>query len=400
MNDAEKRVLTVTCFSHFLSHFNVLVFTAVVLPLVDRTGLPVDRVLGLSFWMYLLFGISALPWGMIGDRFGAKRLMMVFLVGSGLSGLAAASWIDSPALFSVALGGIGLFSGIYHPIGLGLISKTVERVSLAMGYNGMWGSLGLAVAPLLAGLANFLAGPAAAFVMLGGLNLLGAVMLLVMPIEEPPREAAVNTRQSDDHGQVQAFIILLVGMMLAGVAYRGATVIMPTYFELQGPGIFQTLTGLFPGGLSPNLVATVIASGVYVMGILAQWVGGMIGDRYEARWSYFAFHAVSVPAAVLVAFFLDLPMVLLALLYMFCLLGMQPVENTLVATFSPRKFHHSAYGAKFTLVFGVGATAVPLLGWIENTWEMTAIYPALGGISALMALTILLLISRTGPVKR
>ena len=55
---------------------------------------------------------------------------------------------------SIALAGMGLFSGIYHPIGLGMISKGVNRMSMALGYNGMFGNLGLATAPLMTGIIN------------------------------------------------------------------------------------------------------------------------------------------------------------------------------------------------------------------------------------------------------
>jgi MFS family permease len=58
---------------------------------------------------------------------------------------------------------IGFFSGIYHPAWLGLISKEMQRVSVGMGFNGMFGNLGLATAPLLTGFVNWLWGPQAAF---------------------------------------------------------------------------------------------------------------------------------------------------------------------------------------------------------------------------------------------
>jgi len=83
MTPNERNVLITTCFGHFLSHFNMLVFPAVMLP------------------------------------------------------LAAAGWIDTPGYLALALAGIGLFTGIYHPAGLGLISKQITRISYGMGINGM-----------------------------------------------------------------------------------------------------------------------------------------------------------------------------------------------------------------------------------------------------------------------
>ncbi|MCP4667801.1 MAG: MFS transporter, partial [Deltaproteobacteria bacterium] len=135
MNANERNILIVASFGHFMSHFNMLVFPALVLPLTNRFGMELIQVLHLSFTMYLLFGITALPWGLLSDRFGAKPLLMTFYAGAGLCGLAACAFMDSALAFSLSLAGIGLFSGIYHPAGLGLISRGISRMSMAMGYN-------------------------------------------------------------------------------------------------------------------------------------------------------------------------------------------------------------------------------------------------------------------------
>ena len=44
---------------------------------------------------------------------------------------AAAVWFYDPAKFTICLGALGFFCGIYHPTGLGLISKGIKRVSVA-----------------------------------------------------------------------------------------------------------------------------------------------------------------------------------------------------------------------------------------------------------------------------
>jgi hypothetical protein len=46
-----------------MSHFNMLVFPAVVLPLTARMNLTMAEVLGVSFWMYLLTGFVNWLWG-------------------------------------------------------------------------------------------------------------------------------------------------------------------------------------------------------------------------------------------------------------------------------------------------------------------------------------------------
>jgi MFS family permease len=393
MDSRESRILIATCYGHFMSHFNMLVFPAVVLPLAGRLKMDMAYILDLSFWMYCLFGITALPWGLIADRWGSKPLFLIYYLGAGCSGLAAAAWIDHPSRFSMALAMIGLFSGIYHPIGLGMISKEIKRISLGMAYNGMFGNLGLATAPLLTGVVNWIWGPSAAYLSLGVLNLLGVGLIAVLPSMEVHR----SERKSSDNenGLLTAFLILLVAMMLGGVVYRGATVILPAYFELKNQVIFQWLSSIAGGSLSKNLVATAFVSLIYIVGMLGQYTGGRTAERFDLRICYFTFHAITIPAAFLMALAVDLPLVFLALIYFFFLLGMQPIENTLVAKFTPKKFHHSAFGSKFVLTFGVGALSVKMIKAIETAFSIETVFYALGLTSIILVGVIVVLIYKT-----
>ena len=393
MNSRERRILLTTCYGHFMSHFNMLVFPALVLPLAGQLKMDMAYVLDLSFWMYCLFGVTALPWGMIADRWGAKPLFLIYYLGAGLSGLAASFFIDNPAGLSIALAALGLFSGIYHPIGLGMISKEIKRVSLGMGYNGMFGNLGLATAPLLTGLLNWFWGPQAAYLALGALNLLGVGLMFILP---PIGDHRSDIKESDeDNGLLGAFLILLVAMMLGGIVYRGATVILPAYFELKNQGIFLWFSSMTGVGLSKNLVATSVTSFIYIVGMLGQYTGGRVAERFDLRICYLVFHALTIPAAALMAVAVDLPLVALAMIYFFFLLGMQPIENTLVAKFTPRKFHHSAFGSKFVLTFGVGALAVKMITVIKTTLGIETVFYALAIISIVLVGVILMLIRKT-----
>lgn len=393
LNPAERRILVVTSFGHFMSHYNMLVFPAIVLPLVGVLKLDMPQVLGLSFWQYLLFGLMALPWGLAGDRFGAKGLTLVMFLGSGLSGLAAAIFMESPRTLSLALAGTGLFSAIYHPIGLGLISKGVRRISVAMGYNAVFGGLGLAVAPLVTGVAVWVSGPKASLFVLAGMNFLGLVLLVLVPLEESP--VRQQEASDGDNGMLGAFLILLVAVMLGGIAFTGATLILPTYLELRGHGILEALASLSGKSLSGNLVATSVATVIYAVGMLGQYVGGHAGDRYECKYSYLVFHAACIPFAFLMVFAQDFFLMIMAGLYFFFLLGMQAIENTLVARLSPKRWHHSAYGLKFVFTFGVGALGVKMIQGIDSLWGIQFIFYAFGTISVLIVISILFLIRWT-----
>lgn len=394
MDSRERRILTVTCLGHFLSHFNMLVFPALVLPLASRMNMDMSAVLGISFWMYLLFGVTALPWGMLADRLGARFLFFLFYIGSGVSSIAAALYINSPIGLGLALACLGLFSGIYHPIGLGMISREVRQVSLGMGYNGMFGNVGLASAPLLTGVINWAWGPGSVYILLGGMHLLGAAITFMMPLSLTPERPEAQGKK-EAKGNLSAFAILLVAMMLGGIVYRGATVVMPAYFELKNQAITHFFSMASGKGISGNLVATFTTSMIFLIGILGQYTGGKVGSRFDPRYSYLIFHAITVPAAFLMGLFHDIPLIILVVVYTFFLIGMQPIENTLVALFAPRRFHHSAFGTKFVLTFGVGSLSVKMVEFVENHMGLEAIFPVLGCVSAILVGVILFLIYKT-----
>jgi len=391
----ERRILLTTAYGHFMSHFNMLVFPALVLPLTLRLNLEVAVILGLSFWMYLLFGLTALPWGIIADRFGARKLLFIFFLGAGFSSIGAALWMDSPVIFASILAVLGLFSGIYHPVGLGLISKEMTRVSLGMGYNGMFGNLGLAMAPLLTGIINWLWGPRAAYLFLGGLNFGGVILMLTYPVTESKPEHA--TQSGKGNGIVTAFFFLLAAMMLVGIIYRGATVILPAYFELKTPMLYQWLVTVTPGALSKNLVATSITSFIFLIGILGQYSGGRCAERFDPSLCYLVFLGITGPAAFLMAFAQDHILVGLAVIFFFFLLGVQPIENTLIARVTPKRIHHSAYGAKFILTFGVGALSVKMIAAIETAYDIETVFFSFSLIVGIALGLIGLLITKTRP---
>jgi len=393
MNTRERQIITVTCFGHFMSHFNMMAFPVLILPLTRFYQKDFSHVIHLSFLMYLFFGVSALPWGMVTDKLGSRKMLATFFVGSGICALLAAFTLKSAWGFSLFLAGIGIFSGIYHPAGLGLISKGVKQIGKGLGYNGMAGNLGLALSPLMTGYINWLWGPKAAYIFLGGFNLVGALLLLSLTFPEPERKEAPGKEQST--GMLRAFVILCAAMMLGGISFRGLTVTLPSLFELRNPDLLKALASGFHFLKSHNMTASLLTSMVFTIGIIGQYVGGYVADRYDLRRSYLAFHALAFFGALGMAFFTNVSLVAIAIFYSFFLLGMQPVENALVSTYTPHHLRHSAYGMKFTLTFGVGALAVQLVGWVKETWSIQAVFLFLAAVSLCIVCVIMILITTT-----
>ncbi len=367
----------------------MLVFPAVLLPLSAQFGMNMVETLALSFWMYLLFGVTALPWGLLADKIGPRPLLALFHLGAGFCGVLAAINIANPMLFSLSLAGIGLFSGIYHPVGLGWIAKEVKNTSKGMAINGMFGNLGLATAPLLAGTVNYFWGATAVYIVLAIVNVSGLGLLYL--VKNGKQEFVSSKKKEDAKSTLAPFLVLLVCMMLGGIVYRAVSVTMPAYFELQNKNLYAAFMNLAGESGSPNVFATIITSTIYLVGMAGQYFGGKIGSRLDLGKGYLIFHLITIPAAIAMSMTSDIPLVVFAMIHSFFLLGMQPIENTLVARLSPPNLHSTAYGLKFILTFGVGALSVGMVAGIKESFGFSSVYLALAGVSGMLVCSIVLL---------
>lgn len=370
----------------------MLVFPAILLPLSSHFNLELGQTLALSFWMYLFFGVSALPWGMLSDRLGVKRLLYLYHGGVLCSALAAVFSLNNPLAFSIAIAGIGLFSGIYHPVGLSWIARSISRTSLAMAINGMFGNLGLAVAPLFAGVVYHFFGLHALYLLVAIIN--GSGLVLLLKNRDDCIERKNDNLPVSSTNEYSPFLLLLITMMLGGLVYRSTTVSLPAYLELNSASINEFIGAVTRGGFSENLTTTFCISVIYLIGMVGQYTGGRVGERYDLAKGYCLFHVITIPMAIGIAFTTDFPLIVFALLHSFFLLGMQPIENTLVSKLAPKKFMSSAYGAKFIVTFGVGALGVKGVEIVRENFTFSTVYLCLACVSMLLSLCILILISR------
>jgi len=373
-----------------------MIFPALAIPLMLSLEMNLADVLKLSFLMYLLYGLTALPWGMIADRFNNRIILIIFFAGTGLGAiLTAFSDARTSMMFSLAV--IGFFASSYHPAGMGLISLGMKNRGMALGINGVAGNIGMISAPFTAGLLNWLVGWEATYLMIGTLSIIWGIMLFVVDIDETPLQTEVKENSpSPENGNsnMKYFLILCVIVTLAGLVYRGNSVVLPAYLELKASFLWDFLSGIDLHNLTgaKTAAATLLASLIYTIGIPGQIAGGRMADKYDLRWLYLAFYGLSLPFIILMGLVSQELLVISAGMYIFFALGMQPIENSLVAKYTPSRWRSTGYGIKFILVFGIGALAVYLVGWIKEAWSLGAVYLFAGGLISLLLLSVALLI--------
>jgi MFS family permease len=399
-SDSEKRILYVTCPTHFFTHFFVLVFPAVTMPLVASLGMPIENVVKISFLMYLCYGLFALPVGIIVDRWQAKRMLVIgqCLMGAGL---LVAGLVPDPGMMTVALGVVGVGASVYHPAGLALISRTIERRGYAMGVNGVFGNLGIASAPLATGVLTWLYGWSAAFVILGSFGLVVGVALAFIRVDESIVPSSHKSTSAGGSELATYFVILCFALVFAGIAYRGNMLLLPAYLELRTSffsDLLASLSFLRTQGTA-TLAATVLTSLVLLTGIFGQIVGGRLADRHDLRRAYLFYHVMSLPCILGMAFATNWLLAVCAAGYAFFSLGMQPIENSLIAALTPYKWRSTSFAVKFILNFGVGACVVYLISPIKQAFSLETVYVFLAGVTLLLVanIVVLLFASRNVP---
>ena len=69
-----------------------------------------------------------------------------------------------------------------------------------------------------------------------------------------------------------------------------------------------------------------------------------------------------------------------------------PVENIMIARYTPSKYHGLGFGAKFVVALGASPIAIMLIAWVrETTGSLELLFLGLTGVAAAITLVALLL---------
>jgi MFS family permease len=370
----EKKIVLFTFTAHFLFHFYELAFPALVIPLVLSLNMNLEEVLKLGFPMYLGFGLFSLPWGFFADRFGNRIALIICFFGTG-AGAIMTVLASSPLQIMLSLAVIGIFAGICHPAGMGLISLGVRNRGMALGINAIAGSIGLTVAPFLAGLLNWVSGWKAAYLAAAVFALFWGVVMLFTKIDETPliHDHEKNPTFKKGHAAyLPAIILFFVIVTLGGLAYRINIVVLPAYLEWKASFLSDLLHFQAPAAIT--MAAGILTSVIYIVGIGGQLFGGKMADRFELRRLYLIFNVISLPFVIMMAYGMEHLLFFASAVYVFFALGIQPIENSLIAKFTPQRWRSTGYGLASVLIFGVGSLSIYLVGWVKNTWHLGIVY--------------------------
>jgi MFS transporter, FSR family, fosmidomycin resistance protein len=360
---------------HVTTHLLMLLYPTAVLALEKRFALSYGELMLLSLPGTVLYGAGALPAGILGDRWSAERMMVLFYVGSGLAAIAT-GLATGPLGLGIGLGLIGLFGSIYHPVGIAWLVRNAENRGRILGWNGIFGSIGIGIAPATAGALTQWIDWRAAFILPGAAALALGLALALLVRQGAVAAAKTDVKPQPEPGRgdvVRAFFALSVTMLAAGIVYQSMTVVLPKLFELR-------LIGLTQGG---TLGAGGFASLVFAEGMFVPLIGGWLADRYSLKWVYVGSWLLAVPALLASLHLAELPL-FAATTAVFSLMSLSaPAENALLVRYTPGRWRATAFGAKFLLSLGVSALGLPLVALVyDRTGDFAWLLLVLGALAA------------------
>ena len=176
----DARVIALVCVPHMMSHAYFLVLPT-LFPLL-KVALDLSYTdLGLALTIFgLTAGFGQLPVGFLVDRLGGRLLL---ILGMAVQGTAIASIGFAEAYWQILtlMGIAGLAHTVYHPADYAILTATVDprRMGRAYGIHAFTGNLGFAIAPVFMVTVSTLWHWRAAFVAIGAIGIVVAVILIL-----------------------------------------------------------------------------------------------------------------------------------------------------------------------------------------------------------------------------
>jgi MFS family permease len=342
---------------HLLDHLVMLVFPTVVVALAREWDQPYSELLPLALGGFIAFGAFALPAGWLADHWSRYKMMAVFFFGIGgslfLTGFATAPW-----QIGLGLTLVGMFAAIYHPVGIAMLVAAPTKMGRALGWNGLWGNLGLAAAALVAGALMDLWSWRAAFFVPGIVSMLaGGAFLMLVPDPGPVKKVSKTIGLHVDRAtMLRIFSILLIATACGGVIFNSTTVAMPKVFDERLRSLIDTNFGI------GALVAL-----VYTLAAFAQLVMGALIDRFELRRLMIGIALIQIPLLALAANLQGWAMLAAALAMMLAVFGQIPLNDSIVGRYVADEYRARVLSVRYVVSLGVAAVAVPLIAVLHRT---------------------------------
>ena len=377
--------VTFSGIGHALSHAFMLFYATVVLVLEKQWGLGYGELFALSIPGAIAFALTSLPAGWLADRWGADRMMKLYFFGLGAAAILT-SLADDPISLALGLTLIGVFGGIYHPVGIPWLMRHSPNPGRALGVNGVFGGLGTAAAAVIAGGLAELYGWRAAFlapglfaILVGALFVLAGRLGLLSTAGAEPGRAHPSASRGERN---RVYAVLAVTIICNGMIYLLTAYALPKVFEDR---LFD-----FAGRSVAGVGALV--SACYLVATFANILGGELADRFPLKYVYGGLLLLQAPFYVAALVLMHPALVGVVAIMISLNVATAPAETALLARYTPPERHGKVFGLMFMVTLGLGAlasAAIPTLhrfaGNLDGVFALMAVL-AVGAVVAVSRL--------------
>jgi MFS family permease len=342
---------------HAVDHLFMLMFPAVAALAAAEFSASYGELLKLATGSFIAFGVFSLPMGWLADRFSREFMLTVFFIGIGcamiLTGIAQERWH-----IVVSLTLVGMFAAIYHPVGLAMVAQGGGEVGRRLGVNGVWGNMGVAASALSIGVFADFAGWREAFLLVGVISVaLGFGWRHVTRATSVEGGAAKKKGGTPSIDWKRVLGVVLVTTTIGGFIFNAMTVSLPKVLDDRLAGFSLTATEV-----------GAIASLVYASAAFTQVVVGRAIDKYAIKPIFLALVAGQAVALYLAVSASGWTMVVIAVFVMILVFGQIPINDTLIARYTPDSWRGRVYSVKYVLSFTVSAAAVPSISFMYEAY--------------------------------
>jgi MFS family permease len=376
MTPARRQIVFINT-AHTITHYSLVILPTAVLVMAvpgGPFGSSYGPILALATGMFVFYGLLSLPQGWLAQHFGHKILMTTFFLGIA-AGLIGAGLAHSPTMLAIALACAGGFAAIYHPIGTTmLIEAAGDKPGSAIGINGVFGNLGVALAPVVtAFLANAVSWRAAFIA--PGLFCVAAGLLWMRTPLVPAHLHPANRRPFPPiprHLVRRAVVVLMLIAMTSGLVFNAFTLLLPKLLQerLAGNATLLPLIGL-------------AAFVVTLCGALTQFNVGRMIDRNTLKRVFLPVSIVLAPAMLGLSFAQGWLVLPLAAAVAASVFGQVTVNDTMTARYISPELRARIYSVRYFVGFLGSAAAAPVVSiFYERTGSVAAVTTVLAVFSA------------------
>ncbi|PZW47052.1 cyanate permease [Humitalea rosea] len=360
MSPASRQIALINV-SHTFTHYSLLILATACLGMVvqepGRFGIEYGPILALGTAMFVLYGALSLPMGWLAERFGRRGMMATYFFGAG-GAMALAGLADGPWTLGAALAVMGAFSAIYHPIGTAMLVEAAgEKVGRAVGLNGVFGNVGVALAPVVTAAIAAGIGWRWGFILPG----LACMSVGVLWLREAPLDLSGRVGGGKPFPAIPAAVVRRAVTVLLAIALGSGFVF--NAFTLLLPKLMQERLATSPDLLP---VVGVLAFGATLFGGVTQFTVGRLLDRTTLKRVFVPLALVQMPAMLALAFMDGWVVLPLSALLAAAIFGQVTVNETMTARYVAPALRAKLYSIRFFIGFLGAAAASPMVGTLYD----------------------------------